>query len=174
MDLLDDYIIAQNDNKEVRRIIISYMKKMKNGNEILKYWCMSDVFSISQNNHTIKKKNCLLLRPSESWQSGRMRRSWKPLIFTDPGVRIPHSPLFSISENGKPRKFNNCWVFCFCARAKKDAKTQCLRYKIGEVDSTSKRNFLVYKIIWGIHSWPVILVNNFLIGNRSFIYSLLN
>ena len=29
----------------------------------------------------------------ESWQSGRMRRSWKPLTLTGSGVRIPHSPL---------------------------------------------------------------------------------
>ena len=36
-DLLNDRIVAQNDNKEVRQIILSYMKKMKNGNGILKY-----------------------------------------------------------------------------------------------------------------------------------------
>ena len=29
---------------------------------------------------------------AESWQSGRMRRSWKPLYREVPGVRIPHSP----------------------------------------------------------------------------------
>ncbi len=33
----------------------------------------------------------------ESWQSGRMRRSWKPLSFTGPGVRIPHSPLLPVN-----------------------------------------------------------------------------
>ena len=34
------------------------------------------------------------LSEMESWQSGRLRRSWKPLDpNTVPGVRIPHSPL---------------------------------------------------------------------------------
>ena len=28
----------------------------------------------------------------ERWQSGRLRRSWKPLTVTGPGVRIPLSP----------------------------------------------------------------------------------
>lgn len=37
MDLLNDHIVAQNDNKEVRQIIISYMKKLKNGSQVLKY-----------------------------------------------------------------------------------------------------------------------------------------
>ena len=49
------------------------------------------------------QKNCLPLQSTsrgtrilhstlERWQSGRMRRSWKPLILTGPGVRIPLSP----------------------------------------------------------------------------------
>ena len=32
----------------------------------------------------------------ERWQSGRMRRSWKPLRVTPPGVRIPLSPQFQL------------------------------------------------------------------------------
>ena len=32
-----------------------------------------------------------IIKPTESWQSGRMRRSWKPLYLAVPGVRIPHS-----------------------------------------------------------------------------------
>ena len=34
----------------------------------------------------------LLLLPPESWQSGRLRQSWKLLRVTPPGVRIPNSP----------------------------------------------------------------------------------
>ena len=37
----------------------------------------------------------------ERWQSGRLRRSWKPLKVTLPGVRIPPSPL----ENWNLSKF---------------------------------------------------------------------
>ena len=44
---------------------------------------------------------------SERWQSGRMRRSWKPLTVTGPGVRIPLSPPDKI----KTHEFS--WVFCF-------------------------------------------------------------
>ena len=32
---------------------------------------------------------------AERWQSGRLRRSWKPLSWKAPGVRIPFSPLAS-------------------------------------------------------------------------------
>ena len=35
----------------------------------------------------------------ERWQSGRMRRSWKPLTVTGPGVRIPLSPLSPTNVN---------------------------------------------------------------------------
>ena len=35
--------------------------------------------------------NTIILHP-ERWQSGRLRRSWKPLTVTGPGVRIPLSP----------------------------------------------------------------------------------
>ena len=34
----------------------------------------------------------LLLWAKERWQSGRLRRSWKPLSWEAPGVRIPLSP----------------------------------------------------------------------------------
>ena len=37
-------------------------------------------------------KYLLLYFQTESWQSGRMRRSWKPLSRKAPGVRIPYSP----------------------------------------------------------------------------------
>ena len=42
---------------------------------------------------------------TESWQSGRMRWSWKPLYSNVPGVRIPHSP----QQNKKTHFFK--WVF---------------------------------------------------------------
>ena len=35
----------------------------------------------------------------ERWQSGRSRRSWKPLYWEVPGVRIPLSPLKSRKVN---------------------------------------------------------------------------
>ena len=34
---------------------------------------------------------------AESWQSGRLRQSWKLLTVTGPGVRIPSSPLIYIT-----------------------------------------------------------------------------
>lgn len=41
---------------------------------------------------------------AERWQSGRMRRSWKPLTVKGPGVRIPLSPLKGLS-------MINTWAF---------------------------------------------------------------
>ena len=38
-------------------------------------------------------KNWTLTFAAESWQSGRLRQSWKLLTVTGPGVRIPRSPL---------------------------------------------------------------------------------
>ena len=50
----------------------------------------------------------VFLQPlKERWQSGRMRRSWKPLTFTGPGVRIPPSP-----HNESPAKWLG-FRFCF-------------------------------------------------------------
>ena len=45
----------------------------------------------------------LLGNPShlERWQSGRLRRSWKPLNWEVPGVRIPLSPLKTFSSSPK-------------------------------------------------------------------------
>ena len=37
----------------------------------------------------------------ERWQSGRLRRSWKPLYREVPGVRIPLSPLYGCSSVGR-------------------------------------------------------------------------
>ena len=41
-------------------------------------------------------KNMLYFCPLERWQSGRLRRSWKPLCCEAPGVRIPPSPLWIV------------------------------------------------------------------------------
>ena len=54
----------------------------------------------------------------ERWQSGRLRRSWKPLYCEVPGVRIPVSPLkssclaaFLLLWRAMPPNFlNNFWV----------------------------------------------------------------
>ena len=37
----------------------------------------------------------------ERWQSGRLRRSWKPLTVKGPGVRIPLSPLSTVRNCSK-------------------------------------------------------------------------
>ena len=58
----------------------------------------------------------------ERWQSGRMRRSWKPLRVTPPGVRIPLSPQKSErrwkSVICKPQLL----IFSFLLRQKRDKK----------------------------------------------------
>ena len=53
----------------------------------------------------------------ESWQSGRMRRSWKPLILTGPGVRIPHSPQNTIKNRVKLTWTRFFIVFCNAPRS---------------------------------------------------------
>ena len=51
----------------------------------------------------------------ERWQSGRLRRSWKPLYREVPGVRIPVSPLNVLDRNGqqtdKKLQINDLWLF---------------------------------------------------------------
>ena len=51
----------------------------------------------------------------ERWQSGRLRRSWKPLYCEVPGVRIPVSPLNVLNRNGqqtdKKLQINDLWLF---------------------------------------------------------------
>ena len=51
----------------------------------------------------------------ERWQSGRLRRSWKPLYCEVPGVRIPVSPLNVLDRNGqqmdKKLQINDLWLF---------------------------------------------------------------
>ena len=46
----------------------------------------------------------------ERWQSGRLRRSWKPLNWEVPGVRIPLSPL-NTKISRKSHKSNICETF---------------------------------------------------------------
>ena len=55
---------------------------------------------------TIQKK-AVLLQPisKERWQSGRLRRSWKPLSWEAPGVRIPLSPQAESSGNRVKQKW---------------------------------------------------------------------
>ena len=59
-------------------------------------------------NHVIKKCkkvilpfHFIIISPPERWQSGRLRRSWKPLTVKGPGVRIPLSPP---KQNQTPRQ----------------------------------------------------------------------
>ena len=51
----------------------------------------------------------------ERWQSGRLRRSLKPLYCEVPGVRIPVSPLNVLDRNGqqtdKKLQINDLWLF---------------------------------------------------------------
>ena len=46
--------------------------------------------------------------PLERWQSGRLRRSWKPLSCEAPGVRIPPSP-----QDHEAKRYREIDTFCF-------------------------------------------------------------
>ena len=46
--------------------------------------------------------------PLERWQSGRLRRSWKPLSCEAPGVRIPPSP-----QDYEAKRYREIDTFCF-------------------------------------------------------------
>ena len=54
----------------------------------------------------------------ERWRSGRSRRSWKPLTFTGPGVRIPLFPQERSGIDGKWKEKANGFLFLFygCSR----------------------------------------------------------
>ena len=76
-----------------------------------------------------KKAQTLILRP-ERWQSGRMRRSWKPLTVTGPGVRIPLSPPVSIQKDTKRCKIKVLQRFLFCGYTKQSQQFLFLQWPI--------------------------------------------
>ena len=61
----------------------------------------------------------------ERWQSGRLRRSWKPLTVTGPGVRIPLSLQDMMSKHSKTpfKRFKR--GFWFLRTIKKFKNSQC-------------------------------------------------
>ena len=66
---------------------------------LMKSWNWHFFFAMSQNLPIFakSKRRGILMQHTdwrmERWQSGRMRRSWKPLTCEGPGVRIPLFPL---------------------------------------------------------------------------------
>ena len=73
-----------------------FLKKKKKGFVFSKISC---IFA------SLLKKSTSLKEVLERWQSGRMRRSWKPLYWKVPGVRLPLSPLKGVCHGFTPFLF---------------------------------------------------------------------
>ena len=77
---------------------ITFIKYRRNNIFVLKYlWYQKRIVIL----HRFKRKALLKRGVLERWQSGRLRRSWKPLYCEVPGVRIPVSPLERIAKQRK-------------------------------------------------------------------------
>ena len=64
-----------------------------------------------------KTSEKLVASTKERWQSGRLRRSWKPLSWEAPGVRIPLSPQHKMKNESDRARFlyvgiwtSTCWM----------------------------------------------------------------
>ena len=85
----------------------------------------------------------------ESWQSGRLRQSWKLLTVTGPGVRIPNSPQTHDQICTKARKLNVYGLFIWVNSTKLLTGVRILVAELFNI-CTQKVWILLQLIFWGI------------------------
>ena len=78
-----------------------------------------------------------VLHALERWQSGRLRRSWKPLSWEAPGVRIPLSPQHKMKNESEGLVF-------LCPMVNQT----CLRTQLGIKKEGLLRQLFHFKLHW--------------------------
>ena len=94
----------------------------------------------------------------ERWQSGRMRRSWKPLRVTPPGVRIPPFPQKTTKMQDSLSwilffmDFWQCKWFCDCRKSIKITSIACDACALVVFESRKAREHELERVI-PLHSF---------------------
>ena len=84
---------------------------------------------------TFSKKNICIdpyqrsILAAESWQSGRLRQSWKLLYWKVPGVRIPNSPLRVNTQMRKAVKVLDFHGFFVLVHATRNVKKRIISFQ---------------------------------------------